>query len=279
MHNLIIANVIRLFKSKVFRIAFSLIICLGFYEIITIYLDYKSGNGTPYFETALFSIAAIGLFALAAIVSIYIGSEYSDGTLRNKVIIGHTRRNIYLSNLITSIIASVLLVLGWSIAYSIPGLLLMKSGNPLSMYLVMYAGLFFVMVVFSSIFTMITTFIGNKAASSVICLLLTLVFLMHGIVVNSILEEPEYYSPGIRILENGNTELEGEPIPNPNYLPEGSPKRKAYEFMLDFVPGGQALQIAGFQSTHVKDIVLYDIVWIVLINTSGIIIFDKKDLK
>lgn len=279
MRNVLMANLTRLCKSKVFKIACSIVTVLGFYEIMSIYLDYKAGTGSPYFESGLMSISALGLFALAAIVSIYIGSEYSEGTLRNKVIIGLSRLNIYLSNVLTSMIASIVLVLGWTLAYAVPGLILMQSGNPLMLFIVMYLGLFFVMAVFSSLFTLITMCIGNKAGSAVTCLLLTLALLMHGIVVNSILDEPEFFSPGYVITDEGEFEADGELTPNPNYLPEGSTKRKVYEFMLDFVPGRQALQIAGMRYDSVKQIVLYDVGWIVVLNAVGLLVFKRKDLK
>ena len=39
----------------------------------------------------------------------------------------------------------------------------------------------------------------------------------------------------------GGVSYSGEMEPNPNYIPEGSPKRAFYNFLMDFMPGGQAL--------------------------------------
>ena len=47
---------------------------------------------------------------LAAGISLIVGAEYSDGTIRNKLIIGKTKAQIYFANLIASIVPSCLAV-------------------------------------------------------------------------------------------------------------------------------------------------------------------------
>lgn len=69
---------------------------------------------------------------------------------------------------------------------------------------------------------------GSKAGSAVVCILCALLRLMQAIEVNSLLEEPEFYSPGIIISGDGTMTTVGEPEPNPNYILEGSPKRAFY---------------------------------------------------
>lgn len=85
---------------------------------------------------------------------------------------------------------------------------------------------------------------------------------MQAIVVNSLLEEPEFYSPGIIISGDGTMTTVGEPEPNPNYILEGSPKRAFYYFLMDFMPGGQALQIAEHAVDNLVKICLYDMGWL-----------------
>ena len=38
-------------------------------------------------------------------ISFFMGSDYEEGTIRNKIIIGKKRRDIYLSNLLISFLA------------------------------------------------------------------------------------------------------------------------------------------------------------------------------
>ena len=69
---------------------------------------------------------------------------------------------------------------------------------------------------------------GSKAGSAVVCILCALLLLMQAIIVNSLLEEPEFHSPGIIISEDGTMSTVGELEPNSDYIPEGSYKRAFY---------------------------------------------------
>ena len=82
---------------------------------------------------------------------------------------------------------------------------------------------------------------------------------IHDIVIDSLLEAPEYYSPEFTVSETGEVSYTGELEPNPDYIPEGSPKRAFYSFLMDFMPGGQALQIAGHTVDSTDKMCYYDI--------------------
>ncbi|MGY3662454.1 MAG: hypothetical protein ACXAHE_00930 [Roseburia sp. 1XD42-69] len=45
----------------------------------------------------------------------FLGTDYSDGTIRNKLTVGHTRTNIYLANLIVTFAAGLLIMCVWFI--------------------------------------------------------------------------------------------------------------------------------------------------------------------
>ena len=93
------------------------------------------------------------------------------------------------------------------------------------------------------------------------------------------LEEPEFYGPEIIISDDGEVSYGGEMEPNPNYIPEGSPKRAFYNFLMDFTPGGQALQVSAYAADNLSKICLYDIGWLVVLTGAGVLIFRRKDLK
>ena len=279
MTNLLAPNLKRLLKNRAFQIAAAVVAAIGLFEIIMMYRESVIEMETAYFDSGLFSFAAMGVLALSAVVPLFVGCEYSDGTIRNKVVVGHRRASVYLSMLTTSLIAEALLILAWTAAYLIPGVILMEHANPLWVYLVLYLAMFLELAVFSAIFTLLTMTVGNKAGSAVVCILCALLLLMQAIVVESLLEEPEFYSPGVIISDDGTMTMEGEPEPNPNYIPEGSPKRAFYNFLMDFMPGGQALQIAGHTIDNLSKICLYDIGWLVVLTGAGVLIFRQKDLK
>ena len=60
--------------------------------------QYKALLEKQFFEYAAF----IGILA-AEFISLFLGTEYSDGAIRNKLAAGHSRLSIYLSHLITSV--------------------------------------------------------------------------------------------------------------------------------------------------------------------------------
>ena len=279
MTNLMISGSKRLLKNRAFQITAAVVAVVGLFEIFMMYRDSIIEMDTPYLDGGLFSFAALGVFALAAVVPLFVGSEYSDGTIRNKVVVGHRRGAVYLSMLVTSVIAETLLILVWTAAYLIPGVILMEHAHPLWVYLCLYLAVFLELAVFSAIFTLLTMTLGNKAGSAVVCILFALLLVMQGIVVKTMLEEPELYGPEIIISDDGEVSYGGEMEPNPNYIPEGSPKRAFYNFLMDFMPGGQALQIAGHTIDNLSKICLYDIGWLVVLTGAGVLIFRRKDLK
>ena len=47
---------------------------------------------------------------MAAFCSMFIGTEFSDGTMRNKLIVGHRRREIYFTNFLTCALSGIFLI-------------------------------------------------------------------------------------------------------------------------------------------------------------------------
>ena len=281
MRNLTAANVRRLLKTVYFRISAALMAVIGLFEIIMVYRDYRVENGDPYFDGPLASVAPLTAFAIAVIVSLYVGSEYSDGTMRNKVIAGHSRGTVYLSFLVTSIIGGWILAAVWSVAYLVPGAILMKGENPPIMYGILYLVMLLLLCVFSAIFTFVSILFDNKAGAAVVCMVLALLLIFQGIAIRTILDEPEFYapiSPGVMVADYDEIPYAGEPEPNPNYLPEGSFGRKICTFLDDFTPGGQAIQLTD-KIEDASKICAYDLSWIVILSGAGIILFRRKDLK
>ena len=281
MRNLTAANVRRLLKTVYFRISAALMAVIGLFEIIMVYRDYRVENGDPYFDGPLASVAPLTAFAIAVIVSLYVGSEYSDGTMRNKVIAGHSRGTVYLSFLVTSIIGGWILAAVWSVAYLVPGSILMKGENPPMMYGILYLVMLLLLCVFSAIFTFVSILFDNKAGAAVVCMVLALLLIFQGIAIRTILDEPEFYapiSPGVMVADYDEIPYAGEPEPNPNYLPEGSLGRKICTFLDDFTPGGQAIQLPD-KIEDASKICAYDLSWIVILSGAGIILFRRKDLK
>ena len=111
MNKLLHTNFIRMRKSIAFclSIAFILgwnaVLLFSNYEVMT-----KYEENIP-LDSMLFSFLIIIGVVLSIVISFLIGTDYSDGTIRNKIVIGHKRRNIYMSTFIISALVAVILCL------------------------------------------------------------------------------------------------------------------------------------------------------------------------
>ena len=95
MKNLLNACFARIFKSKIFYIG--LISSLSLSVIISFFVNSSSGNISTVVTLTLMILPMI----IAAFVGLCIDPEFSHGTIRNKLIVGHKREQIYLAFLIS----------------------------------------------------------------------------------------------------------------------------------------------------------------------------------
>lgn len=276
MRKLLKANFSRLFRDKVFRILMALMSLAGVAIPIIHYLDNKN-NGigwTP--DSSFFSYGLLTPVLLAVLTAFFVGTEYSDGTMRNKLIAGHGRRDIYLANLVVCIAAGMLLSLAYLTPHTCLGIPLLGAVQTDFPTLVLYMGLNGALIAaFASIYTLLAMLCQNKAYTVAGCILLVFALLFMGVHIVSALNEPEYYQ-AYSYTENGMTYEEDE-AKNPNYL--FGTKRKVYEFLHDFTPGGQVLQLANMRTESPLQLALYDGMILIVTAVCGMMVFKRKDLK
>lgn len=276
MHKLLSANVSRLWKDKVFwfcmgaMLLYSVIYMLNGCRQATVDLsEYHYSIDKYYFHFAL----SIGAFC-ALFSSMFLGTEYSDGTIRNKIIVGHTRISIYIANLLLTFLATLFILSAWLIGalIAVPALGTWEIGLP-NLFLYLLIAVMFA-AVFSAIFTFISILSANKALTVAISIFLFLGLLIFSSMLYNGLSEPETIS-GVLLTANG-MEM-SEPTPNPNYV-SGS-MREVYDFILDFLPTGQGLKMWLLEiSNPIR--MLVSSVFITFVTTlGGILIFQKKNLK
>jgi len=223
-------------------------------------------NDFPLFIDNSFFMGTMFIGILLSIFcSLFIGTEYNDGVIRNKIIVGKNRIAIYFSNLLTCILAGILMCFVSLISCFIVGIPLLVA---ICMLLLS--------VSFASIYTFITMIIPNKATSAVICLLTAFLFLGVSTYISARLNEPKVYDEYVYMNESGQMKTE-KAEPNPNYV--SGTKRELYEFINEFLPGGQSFKIAQMSSESPERLMIYSIVIIVLTTGAGVWIFKKKDLK
>ena len=227
-------------------------------------------------DFSLLAYVTIAPILTSALTALFIGNDYSSGTLRNKLIAGHRRWNIYLANFIICCCAGLILCLAFVIPHGVLGILLGGQIQSTSANLLMYGGLSLALIItFTALFTLIAMLCQNKSHTVAGCILLAFVLIFLGVYITSALNEPEYFA-GYSFTENGVTVEEAEER-NPNYI--GGTKRKVYEFMQDFTPGGQVLQISDMDAEKPAMLALYDGIILLAATGFGMVIFRRKDLK
>ena len=109
MLKLLRANLSRLWKTKIFWGAAALLALIGAAIPLKFLIDNRSGASAWTPDTACFTFAFLVPVLLSVLAALFIGSEYSDGTMRNKCIVGHRRGSIYPANLIVCMAAGAML--------------------------------------------------------------------------------------------------------------------------------------------------------------------------
>lgn len=276
MPKLLSANFSRLWKDKIFwlcmgaMLIYSVAYMLNGCRQATVDLsEYHYSLDQYYFHSAI----VIGAFC-ALFCSMFFGTEYSDGTIRNKIVVGHTRTSIYIANLITSFVATLLIMLVWLIGalIAIPTLGVWEMG---ATNLIAYL---FIAVMFEAALSAIFTFVcmqsTNKAITVVISMLLFFGLLVFASMTYNTLSETEMTS-GIQITASG-MEI-SEPTLNPYYI--SGVKRTIYEFIIDFLPTGQGLQMWQLEINNVARMIISSAVITLVSTLGGIFVFKRKDLK
>ena len=268
----------RLFKNKLLLICSAVVFALSLFaggQIVRssqkIYVD------AQYFmEDTLFVTLPYMAFYCATFVSLFLGIEYEQGTIRNKLLVGHTRASVYCSNLIVCIVASVIMLAVMLITGWILGICTLKDFylEPSRLALVLLCSVL-ITVTFSAFATAITMNISNRAICVVILFMLILGMLMGSAYLDGALSAQEMTYEYVLMTEAGMEY--GDLIPNPNYV--SGTKRVIYEFLIDLLPTGQASQITNFELSRCIRWPVLSLAVIVVTSFLGFIGFKKKDIK
>lgn len=277
MHNLLSANFARMKKDNVFWICVMIMFIMGVSVPVYYFFEMNKFGSVYTLDSGLFSFSMALAVLLAIFCPLFIGTEYSDGTMRNKVMIGCTRGHIYSANLLVCFLAALIMCISFWAPYLCVGLLLLDffESNVVSTVLLVVC-VIAVLAALTAIFTMISMLNQNKTIVSVICILSAFFMLFAGLYLDLKLSEPEYYENYTYLDENGDARV-GETQKNPNYI--SGIKRKGYEFLYNFTSGGQMFQINRQEIDNWPQIVCYSALMVLISTGVGITAFRKKDLR
>lgn len=274
MSKLLSANFMRLKKDKFFWIGIAFMFAAGVFFPVMRYADMKQTGTINNIDNGFFGCALFIGIIMAVFCSLFIGTEYSDGTMRNKIVIGHKRASIYLANFITSVIISIFMSIVFFLPYLCVGVPMLGFFEmDIKLVLLFLLAALTLSVAFSSIFTLISMLSHNKVITAIICILLVFLLLFAGAWMNKMLSEPKT-DMGLVMTETGQ---EYEELPNPKYLEDK--ERNAVQFFYDFVPGGQVIQCMSLEAVNIERLPIYSLIIVILTTGAGVIFYKKKDLK
>ncbi len=274
MIKLLDAGFTRLRKNKLFWLLTIFSVGLALFMIYTQYSDMKKYGETIEVYQLMLNYSTIIGIVISIFTSLFLGVEYSDGVIRNKITIGHKRTNIYLSNLIITTITSLFSYILFIIVIASIGIPLFGTIKiPISELLKLIGCIFVAIVAYSSIFTFIAMMISNKTVSAITSIMLAFGLMMTALVCLNILTAKEYIQSASMV----NGEMKFEKVKNPRYPSET--KKKVYQTLLDINPAGQMFQIVGRIAPNLKVLPLYSLGVIVIFTGAGLVLFKKKELN
>lgn len=277
MNKLLSANFMRLKKSATFWL------CAISTLVISAFMIWYGAAGAEaaaergviktlddyYFQLVPYIGAVVAVF-----ISLFLGTEYSDGTIRNKLVVGHTRINIYLANFLTCLLGGFIITALWFIG-SLPGIYLIGNFEMgFSGAIAYFFAAIGVTAAFTAIFVLISTLSRNKAITVVIVLVLWVAMTLVGSGVNDRLSEVEF-NGGMAYVD-GQFVMQEE-TPNPMYLTGGV--RVLFELLHTALPSCQAITMTSTELTNPLLHISASLIVAVVITAIGILMFRKKDLK
>ncbi len=266
------SNLARLLLNGIFQIdfagsAFVGILCVVWGRVFVIATkDGYEMSGMPVpdsiFGLDAHFLAFVNVIAVAvtAFCSVYVSSDYKNGTLRNKVVAGSTRAEIYLSNLSANIVAACMMFTTYLVTTLCTGLPLIGTfqqfapGRIIAWVLSVYS----VMITFAAISTCIAMLISRQALAIGVSVCMVFAGLCVGqAFLNSLTDVALYLEGRERML-------------------------KLVLFLADFLPGSQLMEFRALKYSigNLNPVIIVggSVVFTVLLTVIGLVRFRKKEL-
>ena len=277
MRKLITANFHRFSKDRFSWCVVGIVVILSLASVFNSAGSFEAMAARGYamsLEDCYFNQAPlIGAF-LALLISMFLGTEFSEGTIRNKLCIGHKRNEIFLSNFISCAFASIVLTAVWLLSSA----LLFGLIGPLEMGVSEFIGCIFVAVGFAVSFAALYTVIGSLSSNKPMTIIYTFaVFIIFAMAASALYDrlcEPEM-NEGMTLV--GTQLVEMEPTPNPLYL--SGMIRTVCEVALELLPTGQALLLSDVAIEYPVRAIALSVVFITVTLLAGSVLFRRKDIK
>ena len=278
MRKLIAANFFRLRKDRFSWCVVGIIVVLSLGNVFnSAYEAMAAGGYVMSLDGYYFGQAPLIGAYLALLISMFLGTEFSEGTIRNKLCIGYKRDEIFLSNFISCVLATIVLTAVWMLTSAL--LFGMIGPLELEMEVSEFIGCIFVAmgfaVSFAALYTVIGSLSSNKPMTIIYTFAVYIIFAMAASALYNRLCEPEM-NEIITYDVNGAVVMQ-ESAPNPLYL--SGTIRTVCEVALELLPNGQALLLSEVAIEYPVRAIALSAVFTTVTLLVGSMLFRRKDIK
>lgn len=275
MSNLFSVGLFRTVRSKLFYILLALTALVMAYVY---YNTYRVQLGPVFSQLDLYFFQFINANIVSAAVfcPLFLSSEYGDGALRNKLIVGRTRPQIYLANLTVNCLygtAACLAAVVTGLCVGVPLLGWFQNAGPGKIMLYVLLALATTWVC-AALYTFLSMVVASRGVAITLCILLAFGLILLGQYLYLALSQEEVLTA---LFYTDTGEMAVSEQPNPAYLTGFA--RQVYQFFYELTPGGQAYQILGMSAQSPLRMLGYSGLVFVLVTGLGLAIFQKKDVK
>ena len=278
MRKLITANFFRFRKDRFSWCVVGIIVILSLGNVFnSAYEAMATGGYVMSLDGYYFGQAPLIGAYLALLISMFLGTEFSEGTIRNKLCIGYKRDEIFLSNFISCVLATIVLTAVWMLTSAL--LFGMIGTLEIEMEVSEFIGCIFAAmgfaVSFAALYTVIGSLSSNKAMTVIYTFAVYIIFAMAASALYKRLCEPEINE--IMTYNNFGAVVMQESAPNPLYL--SGMIRTVCEVALELLPTGQALLLSEVAIEYPARAIALSVVFTTVTLLVGSMLFRRKDIK
>ena len=237
------AELYKIFHEKWLLLAcfFMIIFSIGFILMQKTAMSYTVGiNRVVFLPMVMYGIV------ISVLISVFVSEEYDDGFIKNKVISNNNRREIYLTGLLSNMIASLIVYLITALFTLIVSYFLFSINISIWDYVSFFIFGIFIMLVFVGIFYLVSIVVGKKSKALIINMGLAFIMLIAALIMN-----------GMLMTDN-------------NFL---------MQIIYNLNPYGQTAQLTSMECLDMKESIKIDAFLFIIFTVCGIKYFNKKDIN
>lgn len=268
MINLITMGLSKMVRSLVFRIG---MIIMALYPVFIVMVS-LTGRGTesgPLDGVYNSGLAMIGLL-IGAFVSILIGQDYTEKTVNNKIMAGHSRISIYLADFIVAFSGVIMMqvtsmISGSVLAIPLFGMYTKPLGDIFRVELIVLC----ILAVYTAASLFVTTIVNSKNYAVAASMIITILIFFSGMMAYQVITDEKVE----KRLDEENGIVHEVSEKDENML-------KVFGVIYDIDPQSQVCVISENEfPENAAKIVISDIAAITVLTAAGLINFCRKDIK